>query len=110
MAKVYFQIINLCPDCPHFLFYYNNCHILNPIKSGHNINYQDKYVCCAVNENREPKIICFPQDLVTFSKKIFEWKKSQKTLFPMSNDERPKNPYEIPEWCPLTDYQKDDLK
>lgn len=79
----------LCCDCPQFYF-----------------NHKDEEYKCEIKS----KIICYGSDLIEYTKKKQEWSDSQNGLFPMTKEEHPKNPYEIPEWCPLPNYQRDDLK
>lgn len=91
MTKIYREIINLCYHCP-------NCYF---------DSYTEQYLCDAVHDDKtaSSKIICLSQDIYEYSKSKMEWDNSQKTLFPMFKDELPKNPYEIPEWCPLENYE-----
>lgn len=55
-------------------------------------------------------LLCKSLESTNYCIELRKWKDSQRTLFPMTECEKPENPLKIPKWCPLPDYEEDDLK
>lgn len=94
MSKIVKKIVNTCSDCPYYSY-----------NSYYERSYDSGYDC-----DLAYKRIIDDGDINLYHAKLKIYLDSQKTLFPLPKEEKPESIYKIPEWCPLENYQEDDLK
>ena len=74
-----------CPYCQH--------------NGDYGMSYDSGYDCCKDGSKR----ICDDNEIYKYDKAFYKVMHSQNTLFPEKYESiKEKDPFEIPDWCPLT--------